>query len=288
MLANFLWTRFEAPLGLRGDGFCLRRRCISIWQVQKFNKVLNYCCKIIPALVVWYLWRARNLARLENLSLTKDEIFKLIWLDLKDMVSSLFPDLRTTLQNHSWESLVLYFENLHFCPRVKEVFWCFPNCSYKLNTDGSARGNPSLAAGGGILRDNSGSTIFVFSDFFGVKSSLQAETHALLLGMLLCEILNIQDIMVECDNLILINILNGLAATPWKLRLAFKQIDKIRHRVTRFQHCFREANRVADALANYGQSNRSIFFSQGSLDIPSNIKTLIFQDNIGLCNLRFH
>ena len=57
------------------------------------------------------------------------------------------------LKNISWSNFIVSIESSPLCFRVKEVFWKFPQGAYKLNTDGSSKGNPGPAAGGGILRD---------------------------------------------------------------------------------------------------------------------------------------
>ena len=177
---------------------------------------------------------------------------------------------------------------MHVSFRVKQVYWLFPGHSFKLNTDGSSRGNPGEAAGGGILRDGQGSTIFVFSDYFGTKTSLQAEALALLLGILICKALHIQDVQIECDSATLINLVTGKTKVLWRLHGVFKRIDRCRQLVASYSHCYREANRVADALANLGQQSHNFLFSQSGSKIPNNIKSLIHQDLIGLCNLRFY
>ena len=60
----------------------------------------------------------------------------------------------------------MYLESAHVSFRAKQVFWLFSVNSFKLNTDGSSRGNPREAAGGGILRDRNGKIVFVFLDYF--------------------------------------------------------------------------------------------------------------------------
>ena len=117
---------------------------------------------------------------------------------------------------------------------------------------------------------------------------MRAETQALLLGLTLCKALSLCDILVECDNLALVNMVIGITAIPWKLRTAFKHINKLKEQITGFQHCYREANQVADALANFGQQHQVFFFTQHSFEIPAKIKTYMYQDMIGVSNFRFY
>ena len=45
----------------------------------------------------------------------------------------------------------------------------------KLNTDGSANGNPGLAGCGGVIRDDSGQWIVGFSKCIGITNSFAAK-----------------------------------------------------------------------------------------------------------------
>lgn len=155
----------------------------------------------------------------------------------------------------SWHELTLVLEGLpnSICKPIK-ISWIFPADGLKLNTDGSSRGNPGPASGGGILRDSSGSVIFAFSEYFDIKTNLQAEALALLLGLSICHQLNLNNITVECDSAPLIQMSLGKASVPWKLKVIFKKIARYKFRTKEFLHCYRQANTVADALANLAYS----------------------------------
>ncbi|KAL3518629.1 hypothetical protein ACH5RR_021218 [Cinchona calisaya] len=51
---------------------------------------------------------------------------------------------------------------------------------YKFNTDGASKGNLELASGGKVIKDESGSFIAGFSNFYGHDSNLYVEARALL------------------------------------------------------------------------------------------------------------
>lgn len=86
------------------------------------------------------------------------------------------------------------------------------------------------ASGGGILRDSAGNMVLAFADSFGSKTSLQAEALALYMGVKLCCMLDLSNITIECDSAVLIDVLNGHAATPWKLKTVLNKLDRYRHR----------------------------------------------------------
>lgn len=56
------------------------------------------------------------------------------------------------------------------------ICWEKP-CSgwFKLNTDGSSLGNPGLAGGGGLIRDENGDWVVGFARKIGIASSFMAE-----------------------------------------------------------------------------------------------------------------
>lgn len=54
--------------------------------------------------------------------------------------------------------------------------------------------------------------------------------------------------------------------------------------MTTFDHCYRESNRVADALATLGQQERSFFHKLSAL--PSGLRSLISMDSVNLPSIR--
>ena len=70
---------------------------------------------------------------------------------------------------------------------------------YKLNTDGSAKGNPGMAGAGGLIRDYRGNWIGGFFRNIGFTHSLAAELWGLRDGLALAKNLNIKKLHVELD-----------------------------------------------------------------------------------------
>ena len=56
----------------------------------------------------------------------------------------------------------------------------------KLNTDGSSLGNPRLAGGGGVLRDEHGNRMTGFSRKIGITTSYLAKRWAVRNGFNIC------------------------------------------------------------------------------------------------------
>lgn len=71
-------------------------------------------------------------------------------------------------------------KNIH----TMEVIWSPPLMEWlKGNIDGAAKGTPSLAACGGILRDSLANHIVSFSSFLGNEDSVFAEFFAIIMAL---------------------------------------------------------------------------------------------------------
>ena len=125
----------------------------------------------------------------------------------------------------------------------------------KLNTDGSALGNPGRAGGGGVIRDHLGHWIKGFSRALGTTNSFIAELWALRDGLIIFKDLGLSNLIVELDALSVIHMLSSDKSCPIMepllsdYRSLFKAIPN-----KRIQHIYREANQYADALARLGSS----------------------------------
>ena len=75
----------------------------------------------------------------------------------------------------------------------------------KLNTDGSALGNPGRAGGGGGIRDHSGHWIKGFSHALGTTNSFTIELWALKDGLIIVKDLGLSNLIVELDALSVIH-----------------------------------------------------------------------------------
>lgn len=283
-IPNSIWQYFENPLGIRGLGFHLRRRCLSFWMYHSHGDIMTKCLKILPSLICWYIWKWRNNIIFEGSNWSFQFIISEIWKYLLIILKSSFKHF--DLRAHSWIELIDLLDNRPSISRTIQVIWKFPSRALKLNTNGSSRGNPGPSSGGGVLRNESGLVLFAFSEFFGLKTNLQAEAQALLLGLCICHQLDISNVIVECDSASLINMVCGKASIPWKLKVVLKKIERYKFRIKDYSHCYRQANCVADALANFAHSSQKFQMFSSAADLPSFIKTLVFQDLIGLCNLR--
>ncbi|XP_071916279.1 uncharacterized protein [Coffea arabica] len=157
-----------------------------------------------------------------------------------------------------------------------------------LNTDGCSKGNPGTSGGGGVLRDPAGRPLVSFSAFFGETSSFQAEALALLTGISVCAQQGFTDVRVQLDSMVLVGILTRRLHCPWHIRWEVRQIWKLAAVPTTFSHCFREANKVADILANVGVAHphQTVKIYEHWSEWPRMARGGIGLDSIGLPSVR--
>lgn len=85
--------------------------------------------------------------------------------------------------------------------KMVPVKWLKPlNRTLKLNTDGCSNGNPGLAGGGDVRRNNKGDLIMAFSTFFCVCSNNMAEKKAILIGIKWCLDKGYRDVLGYSDS----------------------------------------------------------------------------------------
>ncbi|KAL0001818.1 hypothetical protein SO802_015599 [Lithocarpus litseifolius] len=133
------------------------------------------------------------------------------------------------------------------------IRWTVPPDPYiRLNTDGSAIGNPWLASAGGILCDSSGGWFFGFSSNLGIITNNMAELAALWQGLLLAWDLGFKFIQIELDSSTVLSWLtNRHALYPPDMMSLIYDCRSLMEQEWEMQagHIYREANGCADALA---------------------------------------
>ena len=124
-----------------------------------------------------------------------------------------------------------------------------------LAVDGAARGNPGDAGCGAAIYDDSGALVKELSRYLGHTTNNVAEYEALLMGLEALVQLGGKKIRVQSDSELMVRQLNGqyrvknekLQALHDKARALLRQFDSYR-----ILHVRREANKLADRLANKG------------------------------------
>ncbi|MQM02144.1 hypothetical protein Taro_034908 [Colocasia esculenta] len=144
------------------------------------------------------------------------------------------------------------------------------------------------AGGGGIIRDHNGNMLCAFAHaYHGLNSSLAAEALAMREGIFMCCRNGISEVMVETDSHTLLQIMTDQQACNWDLACILQGITAktqiLRAEIT---HTPREANKVADSLANFALSCPSLVSWNFWGDLPPDVKELYHQDKVGTPSIR--
>lgn len=146
---------------------------------------------------------------------------------------------------------------------MQPIIWQKPvTGTYKINVEGSYRNNGSAGIGG-IVRDSDGNFISAFSWSVQSTSSTYTEALAAKFGSILCTDNGLTNFTLEMDSLVVANILINKNTTNMKLKKIIYDINVINERASvNISHCFREANLIADFLANMtSTSGRKTFYA---------------------------
>jgi ribonuclease HI len=124
-----------------------------------------------------------------------------------------------------------------------------------LMVDGAARGNPGDAGCGAVICDEKGAVVKELSRYLGQATNNVAEYEALLLGLETLIAMGKKNIRVQSDSELLVRQLNGLyRVRDPKLQVLFGRVRSLLRHFDRctIVHVRREANKLADRLANRG------------------------------------
>ena len=129
-------------------------------------------------------------------------------------------------------------------------------------------------------------TINFFILYFGIASSMQAEARALLFGVNLCLQRDFDAFDVELDSSVLVQILNRTSQCPWSIYKEVQQLVGLVSHFPRIRHCYRQANQVADILANEDcrQGHVEIYLAASAL--PQLARGAYHLDRIGVASIR--
>ena len=169
-----------------------------------------------------------------------------------------------------------------------QVKWLPPPLNwFKLNSDGSSMGNPGLAGGGGIIRDSVGGWVKGYAWAIGVTTSVAAELWALRDEIRLCISLNLLAVEIELDAKVVADFMRSgnSRANSSDIIIAdcIEGLKKIP--LVKILHCFRKANKCADALARHGALLPQDFMI--FMNPPPKVVMLISLDAVGTLYDRF-
>nr|XP_027083667.1 uncharacterized protein LOC113705965 [Coffea arabica] len=215
----FVWRLVHNLIPLEGrfsilqSTFSFVSSLLLAWFYSSSGGTIQHIRVVVPLLVLWRLWKARNNARFDS---SRFEATTVIVMVEQVMVSWKRP----------------------------------PPHTFKLNTNASVV--HGRATGGGVLRNSSGRLMFAFYKEFGDKEVLVAENLAVLHGLQLCRDRQIQSLLVEVDSQALVQLIHSARVSKWPLCNTLHQIRHLLASLSSsVSHIFREANSSSDRLANW-------------------------------------
>ena len=152
---------------------------------------------------------------------------------------------------------------------VEKAFWQPPSHGFlKFNINGASKGNPREVGYGGIVRDEEGNIQVILHSYLRKETNHMAELMAMELCLEILLKYNIHNVIIEADSELVINSMKrinaGVAPEKISVHQQLLQVYQIIQshlrvlRTLRLVHVGREANKVADWLANEGVRNKHI------------------------------
>ncbi|XP_010484806.1 PREDICTED: uncharacterized protein LOC104763089 [Camelina sativa] len=165
---------------------------------------------------------------------------------------------------------------------MRMIAWSPPSVGWvKLNTDGASHGNPGLATAGGVLRDSDGAWIGGFAFNIGICTAPLAELWGVYYGLYTAWEKGITRVELEVDSELVVGFLTTVIEDSHPLsflvRLCYDFIS--RDWIVRIGHMYREANRLADGLANYALL-LPLGFHSFVLSLEP-VRSIVLQDLVG-------
>jgi ribonuclease HI len=245
MVWNHLLPYQERHLFYGGDfkDWVLLNLTISGWKVE------NIVWQNIWATTCYYLWQWRNKTVHDNSFHRPLNPSRVILQYVKDYHAG----ITSVIQQDATQ-------------RVEaQIRWLRPQQGYLcLNTDGAVKASSYRAGCGGVIRNSSGGWVCGYAAALGPCSAFVAELWGIFEGMKLAKSRNIPRLEVQVDSTAVLQCLSSANNGSIRGRRLVRKIQGLMEQdiEVQFKHVYREANKVADWLANLGctLANGSIFY----------------------------
>lgn len=252
--AKFVWNFYGRKFGIRCENINGVHHIHQIWKGQDKKHISN----IFPGLILWALWQTRNEAKHKNSKFEVRGVIKRVNNSIMRMnhAKRFYKD---QWKGVIWEDTALSFVQKHIPKPIRIFNWSLPKGNWiKINTDASFVKEHKMGGYGGIVWNAKGDILFSFYDGWEVNSVLEVELQAIKQGLKICRRFNLNNIWLEADSLTAIQLINSNTQTNWKLFPFIKHIKQQLQGINwQATHIFREANILADKLANIAIQTRA-------------------------------
>lgn len=165
------------------------------------NKVLDHFIRLLPAILCWLLWKRHNSLLFQHQHMHRPILAE--FLEFLQLFALLRP-LRVHT-NSLWAAYNLFhIRVVRSCKVLKSVLWRWPS-TWKLNVDGSYKGNPGNSGGVCVMRNRAVEVVVAPSFFFGIHDSISAVLMALSHSLQLCLEHTFFGIQVETDSILIVH-----------------------------------------------------------------------------------
>lgn len=213
---------------------------------------------ILFPFAIWLIWKHRNQVVFKNKGINPT-LAKVV-----------------TMQALEFFHCVNYLRNNRHLV-IKQVRWERPGEGWlKLNMDGAASDSLKSAGAGDVVRDDRGNWVVGFSRKIGKSNSFEAEIWGLCDGLLLCNQMNFNAIIIVLDAKALVDAFNNPGCANSMISPLFEDCRHLASRIPRLciKHIYRKANKCADRLAKLGlhQSLDLVIHSSPPVDILASLE----------------
>nr|XP_027120329.1 uncharacterized protein LOC113737276 [Coffea arabica] len=283
-VASEVWRRVSGRFGFQLRNCSSMTSIFISWHFTSASSTKDHIRAVMPVVVCWFLWLARNQERYQGRRWEVGRILR----EMDCFLDQLGRAGKFRRAHFTGDADCELLRFIKVSPRRGTpcaVAWEKPPLSLlKLNSDASV--NRGRASGGGLLRDSHGKLIFAFYKEFGDHQVLEAESMALLLGLQLCVQRGFCPSLVEVDSKTLVHLVGSGVIAKWPLCNILRKIrDLLEGFSASLSHIFREANSSADRLAALGAGSTRVYDQVHQL--PALVRASISLDARGVPGVRW-
>lgn len=170
-------------MDIEANALTLRHKLSLWWREARGNSLYCWLAHLIPSLIVWNIWIARDKSKFEEIPMNASSVIEKVKSQICDIYFAHNLQLvkgKFSMDCMNFFKLPIIFKTVEF----RLVFlWKKPDpYVIKLNVDGARKSNPGEDGIGGLFRDQH---VTLFWDFphLGLASSIFAEAKAIWLGL---------------------------------------------------------------------------------------------------------